>query len=105
MEKIIKTVKDYDNLVNCGKLCVIDLFATWCGPCRMLAPIISSIANKSNDSFIVAKVDVDEIEEIAIRYSVNTIPTILYVKDGKLLEKTVGLRTEDQIMNTIEKYI
>ena len=105
MELEIKTSNDFDKLINSGSLCVVDLFATWCGPCRMLAPTIEAIAEKTNGKYSVAKVDVDEVEEIAIRYGVNTIPTLLYIKDGILLEKSVGLKTESQILNTIEKYI
>ena len=105
MELVIKTSNDFDKLINSGSLCVVDLFATWCGPCRMLAPTIEAIAEKANGKYSVAKVDVDEVEEIAIRYGVNTIPTLLYIKDGVLLEKSVGLKTESQILNTIEKYI
>ena len=105
MEIIIKSAKEFDALINGDKLCVVDLFATWCGPCRMLAPIIESVANKSNGNYLVAKVDVDDVEEVAIRYGVNTIPTILYIKNGTLLEKTIGLVKEEQILNTIEKYI
>ena len=84
---------------------LIDFYATWCGPCRMIAPILEEIDVDYGNKIKVAKVDVDEVEEIAIRYGVNTIPTLLYIKDGVLLEKSVGLKTESQILNTIEKYI
>lgn len=105
MEIIIKSAKEFDELISGDKLCVVDLFATWCGPCRMLAPTIESVANKSTGNYLVAKVDVDDVEEVAIRYGVNTIPTILYIKNGTLLEKTIGLVKEEQILNTIEKHI
>ncbi len=105
MEIIIKSAKEFDALISGDKLCVVDLFATWCGPCRMLAPTIESVANKSTGNYLVAKVDVDDVEEVAIRYGVNTIPTILYIKNGMLLEKTIGLVKEEQILNTIEKHI
>lgn len=105
MAKIIKSKTEFDTIINSGKVCLIDLFATWCGPCRMLAPTIDKISAEAGDKFIVAKVDVDDLEEIAIMYNVNTIPTLLYIKDGQLLEKSVGLRGEDAILNTIEKYI
>lgn len=103
--KIIESTNEFNSLINSGKLCVVDLFATWCGPCRMLAPILEQVASKTEDKCIVAKVDVDELEDIAIAYGVNTIPTLLYIKDSKLLEKSVGLRSEEQILATIEKYI
>ena len=105
MTRIIQNVNEFDEVINSGSVCVIDLFATWCGPCRMLAPIIDKISEQSNAKYIVAKVDVDDLEEIAIRYGVNTIPTLLYFKNGELLEKSVGLRSEEAIKDTIEKYL
>ncbi len=105
MTRIIQSVNEFDEVINSGSVCVIDLFATWCGPCRMLAPIIDKISEQSNAKYIVAKVDVDDLEEIAIRYGVNTIPTLLYFKNGELLEKSVGLRSEEAIKDTIEKYL
>ena len=105
METIINSVEKFDKLISGNSLYVVDLFATWCGPCRMLAPVLKNVAEKSDGKYVVAKVDVDEVEEIAIRYGVNTIPTLLYIKDGKLLEKSVGLRSEEQISSTIEKYL
>lgn len=105
MTRIIKNNEEFNSIINSGLVCVIDLYATWCGPCRMLAPTIDSISEKANDKYVVAKVDVDELEEIAIRYGVNTIPTLLYIKNGELLEKSVGLRSEEAILSTIEKYL
>ncbi len=103
MTKIISSVEEFESLILEDKVSVIDLFATWCGPCRMLAPTIDKISE--NGAFNVAKVDVDELESIAIRYRVNTIPTLLYFKKGELKEKKVGLTTEEQIIETVEKYI
>ncbi len=103
MTKIISSVEEFDSFISENKVSVIDLFATWCGPCRMLAPTIDKISQ--NDQFNVAKVDVDDLESIAIKYGVNTIPTLLYFKNGELKEKKVGLTTEEQIIVTVEKYI
>lgn len=105
MEIKIDSRNSFDELISKEKFCLVDLYATWCGPCRMLAPTIEKIASNSNGRYAVAKVDVDEVEEIAIRYGVNSIPTLLYFKDGVLVEKSIGLKTEEQILNTIEKYI
>ncbi|MBO7177492.1 MAG: thioredoxin [Clostridia bacterium] len=103
--KIIENSNEFNNLIAKDGLCVVDLFATWCGPCRMLAPILEQVAVKTEGKCTIAKVDVDELEDVAIAYGVNTIPTLLYFKAGKLLEKSVGLRSEEQILATIEKYI
>lgn len=103
--KVIESVDEFNKLIASDKLCVIDLFATWCGPCRMLAPVLEEVATKTEGKCVVAKVDVDDLEDVAIAYGVNTIPTLLYFKEGKLLEKSVGLRSGEQILATIEKNI
>ncbi len=105
MALTVKTINEFNEIINNGSVCVVDLFATWCGPCRMLAPIIEKISNEANGRFVIVKVDVDELEDVAISYGVNTIPTLLYFKNGKLLEKSIGLISEETIINTIEKYL
>ena len=105
MVNIIKSTEEFENLINGDKVVLIDLFATWCGPCRMIAPVIDAVAEKADGKYEVAKVDVDDLEEIAYQYGVSSIPTLLYFKGGKLLEKAVGLRGEEQIIETINKYL
>ncbi len=105
MTRVIKSNDEFNKVINSNLVSVVDLYATWCGPCRMLAPIIDKVSEESNGRYTVIKVDVDEFEEIAIKYGVNTIPTLLYIKNGELLEKSVGLRSEETILSTIEKYI
>lgn len=105
MTKIINTIEEFEALINGDKVALIDLFATWCGPCRMIAPVIDSVYEKADGKYEVAKIDVDELEEVAYRYGVSSIPTLLYFKSGKLMEKAVGLRGEEQIIETINKYL
>lgn len=69
---------------------VVDLWATWCGPCRMLAPIVAELASEYDGKIVVGKCDVEENEDIAMEFGVRNIPTILFFKDGKLVDKFVG---------------
>jgi thioredoxin 1 len=71
-------------------LAVVDFWATWCGPCRMIAPILDQLASEYNGKAKVAKVDVDTNQETAMRFNVRSIPSILFFKDGKHVDTVVG---------------
>ena len=77
----------------------VDFWAEWCGPCKMLGPTLESLAEELKGDANVAKVNIDEAgnNEIAARYGINSIPTILYFKDGELKDKSVGLQTKESI--------
>lgn len=82
-------------------LTVIDFWATWCGPCMMLSPIIEEIANERDDVKI-CKVDVDQNMELAQQFHVVSIPTIVFLKDGEFIYQMVGLREKDEIVSAID---
>ena len=91
--------ENYDELIKEG-IVVVDFFATWCGPCKMLGPIIEKLGNENtNVKFI--KVDVDKNEELARRYGVMSIPTIIFFKDGKEVTKRIGFIPEEGIKEII----
>lgn len=73
---------------------VVDLWATWCGPCRMVAPLIAELANDYDGRVVVGKCDVEENDDIAMEYGVRNIPTILFFKGGQLVDKFVGAATK-----------
>ena len=75
---------------------LVDFWATWCGPCKMIAPFVETIAQERED-VKVGKIDVDTQPELAIRYKIMSIPTLLVFKDGQLAEKAIGLRSKEQI--------
>lgn len=81
---------------------LVDFFATWCGPCSMLAPVIEEIAENA-DGYKVGKLDVDESMEIAMKYGVQSIPTLIVFKNGEVSATNVGVITEDEIYDMIEK--
>ena len=76
---------------------LVDFWATWCGPCRMLAPIISEIAEEYAGTVKVGKVNVDEEPELAMQFRVDSIPTVMLFKEGRLVNTTVGFRPKEQI--------
>lgn len=82
---------------------LVDFWASWCGPCMMLAPTIEQIAKEYGDKYKVCKVNVDDEPDLAVKFGINTIPTLLVFKDGKLAETSVGVRTMDYILALLEK--
>ena len=102
---IIHNSEEFDKALLANKVVLADFFATWCGPCRMLAPVIEEIEGSAGDKFAVLKVDVDENEDLAKRFRIMTIPTLIYFKGGEAKEQSVGVRTKGQILATVAKYL
>ena len=76
---------------------VVDFWATWCGPCRMVSPIISELAEVYNGKVVVAKCDVEENEDLAAEFGIRNIPTILFFKGGQIVDKVVGAQSEAKL--------
>ena len=88
------TSENFETLKNGDKPLVIDFWATWCGPCRVIAPIISKLAEKYGDRLVVGKCDVEDNEDLAVQYNIRNIPTILFFKGGQVIDKLVGAQSE-----------
>lgn len=84
-----------------GKV-LIDFYANWCGPCKMMSPIIDEIAKEKADIVKVGKINVDENQDLAMKYSVMSIPTIMIIKDGQVLKTFVGLRDKNEIIDSLD---
>lgn len=84
---------------------VVDLWATWCGPCRMLGPIISELAEEYDGKVVVGKCDIEENEDIPMEYGVRNIPTIFFFKGGELVDKFVGAGSKTVLKEKIEALI
>ncbi|EDV33035.1 Thioredoxin-2 [Drosophila ananassae] len=102
----VKDKADLDSqLSKAGsKLVVLDFFATWCGPCKMISPKLGELATQYADNVVVIKVDVDECEEIAMEYNVSSMPTFVFIKNGTKVEEFAGAnatRVEDVIKANI----
>lgn len=88
----IKNEKEFTDLIN-SDYTLIDFFATWCGPCKMMGPILENISS-SRDNIKIAKVDVDKFSELAKVYGIMSIPTLILFKNGKIIDKKVGFVAE-----------
>ncbi|MBR1801079.1 MAG: thioredoxin [Bacteroidaceae bacterium] len=80
----------FDQLVAQGKAMVVDFWATWCGPCKKVGPYVEQLAEEYEGQAIIGKVDVDEEDELAMRFGIRNIPTILFIKDGQVVDKQIG---------------
>ena len=99
---VVELNKDnFGTVINTDKKILIDFFATWCGPCRMVSPIVDEIAEE-HPEFLVAKVNVDENPELAGEFSVMSIPTLVVIKDGKVINQSAGARPKAQILAMLE---
>ena len=80
-----------DVIINAGKPAIVDFWAEWCGPCRMITPIVHELAEEFGDKVVVAKVDVDNNPRISQKFGIRNIPTVLFFKDGEVADKQVGV--------------
>ena len=95
-------VEEFDELLKSGKPAMIDFFAVWCGPCKMLTPLVEDLAARYDGRVTVAKVDVDEQRELAIRYRVMSVPTVLFLKDGKEVGRKVGVQAPETYLEALD---
>ena len=89
-----------EEVLNSKKTVIIDFYADWCGPCKMMSPIIDSIAEE-NENIKVGKINVDEAQELAIKYSIMSIPTIIIFKNGNVYKKFIGVTSKEEILKEI----
>lgn len=101
MAKKITTAEFENEVLNAKGTVLVDFFATWCGPCKMLAPHLDELSAKNPDVKIV-KIDVDEETPLAIKYGVASIPTLLLFKDGEKVNQTLGYQTLDQLERFVQ---
>ena len=101
MIKHIETKQELEELISQGDV-LLDFFATWCGPCKMLSPVLEEL-DKEGVSFQIVKVDTDEAPELAMEYHVQAIPTLLFFSNGQVANKTMGYQRKDQILAFCKK--
>lgn len=97
MSLIHVTKENFAEVKASEKPVLLDFFATWCGPCRMIAPLIEQIAEE-HPEFVIAKIDVDEEPELAQAFGIQSIPTLVVLKNGEVAETAVGARPKDAIV-------
>lgn len=95
----------FDELLKSEKPLVIDFWAEWCGPCRMVGPIVEELAAEYQDKVIIGKVDVDNNDEITSKYGIRNIPTILFIKNGEVVDKQVGAAQKAALVEKVENLL
>ena len=95
------TNQNLEQVLKSSSVVVVDFWATWCGPCRMLAPTVEEVSELMEGKAVVAKCNVDEVREVAMKYRIMSIPTLIYFKNGEVVDKTVGVVSKEDIVSKI----
>lgn len=103
MAKILESKEQFENdILNTQLPAMVDFFATWCGPCKMLSPVIDEISSELEGKAVVAKVDSDQLEELCAEYNIRLLPTLVFFKDGKEVDRIVGMAEKEDIIEKLQ---
>lgn len=98
----VATNANFAELLQDDKLVIVDFWATWCGPCRMLSPILDEVEDEMKDKITVVKVNVDDVDEVTARYRIMSIPTLMFFRNGEVVDKTVGAMPKAALVDKIK---
>ena len=101
----VATNANFTDMLQDDKLVIVDFWAVWCGPCRMLSPIVDEIAEEMADKVTVVKCNVDDCEDIAMQYRIMSIPTLIFFKNGEIVDKTVGAMPKSALVEKINAHL
>ncbi|WP_343342604.1 thioredoxin [Terrisporobacter petrolearius] len=105
MTKLVNNSQFYNKIRTSDKIVVMDFFATWCGPCKMLAPIFESLSSEMSDKVDFAKIDIDRSLEVVEEYKIVSVPTMIIFKNGKEVQRIVGFVPKEQIKSKIKAHL
>ena len=94
--------KNFEQTINSKEVVLVDFYATWCGPCKMLAPILEEVNEQISENTLIAKLDIDNALDIAKQFGVMSVPTMIIFKNGKEIDRLVGLRQKTQILEVLK---
>lgn len=97
-------MNNFEQLISSDKPVLVDFFATWCGPCKMMHPILEELKEKIGDKATIIKIDVDQAQELAMQYGVRAVPTLAIFKQGELVWREAGVHSADQLAETLVKF-
>ena len=96
------TTAEFDAAVEAAPLAMVDFWASWCGPCKMLSPLVEALAEQYDGKALVAKVNVDEEPDLAARFGVMSIPTVVFLKNGREFDRKVGVMPPDAFISVLD---
>ncbi|MBO9567120.1 MAG: thioredoxin [Niastella sp.] len=101
--KVINNSSEFDLLLTQQKSVVVDFYADWCGPCRTLTPTVEKLAEDYQGKVEIVKVNVDSNPELAMRYGISSIPTVVFIKNQQIVDRTVGLQSKGELVKRIDQ--
>ncbi|MBE7030985.1 MAG: thioredoxin [Ruminococcaceae bacterium] len=106
MGAIVKVNSDnFDHVVmDSAKPVLVDFYAEWCGPCRMLAPVMEEVAQEVGEDAVVCKLDIDQARELAVEYEVTSVPTLMLFQNGTVAETLIGVRPKEEIVQALKNH-
>ena len=105
---MIKKIEENEfekEVLNNKKMVLVDFFATWCGPCQMLMPVLENIASKNEDKMDIIEIDVDKAQELSMKYEIEAVPTMIIFKNGTMIDKLGGYYPEEELQQELNRYV
>ncbi len=99
------TDSNFNDILATDKLVMVDFWATWCGPCRAIAPVVEELANEYEGRAVIAKCNVDECQDIPMQYGIRNIPTLLFFKNGQLVDRMVGAAPKSELAGKLDSLL
>lgn len=105
MATVEATDKNFKKVLETDKPVLVDFWAEWCGPCKMIAPIVEEIASEYDGKAVISKVDVDVQQDLSVKYGIRSIPTLLIFKNGEVVDKVVGATTKNLLTSKLDAHV